>query len=122
MDNELFNFGIWIPLGVGFSIMIIHSLGQWIKNNAQPKVSNEVVVVKIGRRRSKSFRHGSFVINPAYDITFELANTERKKLSVPVYGNKWISEGDIGVLTSQGTRYTNFEKIDKPVVDFDDNN
>ena len=94
---------------------IVWSIVEKSRNNAQPTLSAEARVVAIDGRDSGAFTHSgtkAFLnLNREYRITFELLSSgERKKFYVPVKGHKTIAEGDVGVLTFQGTRYISFKR------------
>ena len=94
----------------------IWTIKQSSQNDAQPQTSTEALVASINDINSGMFvRAGTnflFNFDREYYITFELQpSKERRKFSVPVDGNKAISEGDVGVLKFQGTRFLGFRHL-----------
>lgn len=93
-----------------FAITIIRNVRTGIKNNNSPK---ETLSVQVVSKRTHNWSNGTNMHRSArtsYYVTFELENGERKELHVNgrTYGE--IVEGDVGMLTFQGTRYLNFER------------
>lgn len=111
---------IWWLLGVLVIVGIIVASAVWAsvqqsRNDSKPLISEEARVVKITDRNSGMFVRGGtrYFLNTRkeYYVTFEsLSNGAQRKFFVPVNGHKIIAEGDVGVLTSQGTRYISFKR------------
>ncbi|MCL2564093.1 MAG: DUF2500 domain-containing protein [Oscillospiraceae bacterium] len=79
-----------------------------------PQVSAGAQIVAIDKRSSgKTIRRGMNVyvnLSRGYHVTFELlSDGKRKKFFIPVSGPERLAVGNIGMLTTQGTRYVSFE-------------
>jgi hypothetical protein len=108
----LFNFMfVLIPvLIVGFIVFaIVRGLVSWSQNNASPVLTREAVVVS--KRTEMWGGSGDSSANTSYYVTFEFA--DRTRVELPMRGTTFgmLAEGDRGVLTSQGTRYMDFQPL-----------
>jgi len=95
-------------------ITIIKNLITWNKNNQSPRLS---VISKVVSKRSDVNGHGinngtgvHSSTNTRYYVTFEVESGDRMEFSVSGSEYGMLSEGDIGFLNFQGTRYLNFER------------
>jgi hypothetical protein len=106
-----------IPIFVGFIFVIvigifIFKIGKGITEYASNK-SKEVVTIParvISKRPHTWGGTGNTSAHTSYFMTFELENGER--LEVPVKSNFYglHVEGDVGMLTHQGTQMISFER------------
>ena len=90
----------------------INGIRQRIRNNASPKTTYEVKILKI--RDDKRFVHrggGAYLYNWEFVVTYELLTSGKKKRQVvPMKYLDQITKGAVGTLTLQGTRYISFER------------
>jgi hypothetical protein len=104
-----FFFGIMFVLVIGvFGYIIFNGLHTWVRNNQSEVLSRPCRVVT---KRTKVWGGvGDSSANTSYYITFEFEDLSR--LELPVRGDRYglIAEGDVGVLTYQGTRFLDFER------------
>ncbi|MDN4607742.1 DUF2500 domain-containing protein [Sporosarcina highlanderae] len=113
-DNFMFSFGpIFITaisaLVFGFFIfMIIKGIGQWSKNNNSPRLTIPAHVVT--KRAHTSGGSGDSSASTWYYATFQVESGDRMELAVGAKEYGMLAEGDIGMLTFQGTRYLRFER------------
>jgi len=96
-----------------FIIGIGGSIKMWSKNSSSPQLTVPASV-KTKRTETRGGT-GDSAANTWYYVTFEVQSGDRMEL--PVRGHEFgqLAEGDLGLLTFQGTRYINFErKIESP--------
>ena len=91
-------------------VAVFRGIGRWSHNNAQPAVPARAKVVS---RRQHFGRHGgagndTHHTYSTYFATFEFENGQRLELQIPDGEYGMIAEGDIGILTFQGTRFLGF--------------
>lgn len=102
---------IFVLISTMFIITIVKSIRTGVKNSNSPK---ETLSVQVVSKRVHSWAHGGSNMHrsarTSYYATFELENGDRKEL--PISGRTYgeIVEGDVGMLTFQGTRFLNFER------------
>lgn len=97
-------------------MMMVKSLRQWNKNNAQPVLTvNAKVVAKrqnvghtMGHTGTDHMDSGHTYTD--YYATFEVESGDRMELHIPAEEIGMLVEGDTGRLTFQGTRYKGFER------------
>ena len=110
-------FGVMFMLTFGIIIMMfVKAISQWNKNNNSPRLTVPVVVV--AKRTDVSQHHHNTGVNnhhhyhtsTTYYVTFQVESGDRMELSVS--GNEYglLVEGDVGLLSFQGTRYLGFER------------
>lgn len=98
---------------VVFSAFAISIAKQWSRNNNSQEVSVKARVLKIRddgwfQKSSGTYR---FDVTGSCRITFEIIESGQcQDLNVSMGELDVISEGDIGTLTMQGTRYISFKK------------
>jgi hypothetical protein len=104
-----------VPIFIGIVAVIVigsifvkavQGVADWSYNNSQPVSNTEARVVTkrtevSGTRESSSTR---------YFATFELDQGERREFCVSGSEYGMLSEGDLGQLQSQGTRYLGFTR------------
>lgn len=99
--------------GIAFSL--IKGIVTWANNNHSPILTVPVkVVTKRTNIRGGSNNSGAYT---SYYITFEVQNGERQELKVNGRDFGQLVEGDIGILTYQGTRFHTFERYKKESSD-----
>ncbi|TVP83211.1 MAG: DUF2500 domain-containing protein [Alkalicoccus sp.] len=106
---------------IGFVIVTAaKNILEWFSNNKKPRETAKAKVTakreNVRRRSSGTRSRGSISIGPSrykttYYVTFELESGERREFKVS--GNEYavLSDGDVGHLTYQGTRYHDFERV-----------
>ena len=96
-------------------IVVLSILGikEWSENNSKTKSSVIVSVEKIDRKRSRLTSGRVLNVTPVYAVTFLTSDNERKIFDLSTFDYKWIKEGDYGELTTQGTRFIKFNKIEQ---------
>lgn len=109
----LFSIIFIIVIGV-IIFTIIKGIAQWSYNNQQPEIS---VTARVTGKRTHSSHHNHMMndhmhhsTSTSYYATFEVESGDRKELRVSGHEFGMLSEGDIGTLTFQGTRYLGFER------------
>lgn len=99
-----------VPLLVigGFIYVLVSGLSTWIRNNGRPVDTRPARVVS--KRTHVWGGQGNSPAHTSYYATFEDEQGNRLELQVGarVYGE--TAEGDVGMLTSQGTRFHGFER------------
>ncbi len=93
---------------------LVKNIQEWNSNNHSPRLSVDVKVVakrdQIHRHHHRHNGHGHTTRSHSYHVTFEVESGDRMELKVPSSEYGVIVEGDMGVLTFQGTRYLGFER------------
>jgi hypothetical protein len=90
---------------------IAWSLGRWDYNNRQPVFTRTATIVA---KRSSTSGGGStsrFSATTWYYCTFEMKSGEREEFLVSGKQFGLLADGDVGLLTSQGTRFKGFHRI-----------
>ncbi|MFJ7933499.1 DUF2500 domain-containing protein [Sporosarcina sp. NPDC096371] len=114
-DDFMFSFGpifiavIFIVV-IGFFIFtIVKGIGQWNTNNNSPKLTVPAEVVT--KRSETSGGSGESSASTWYYVTFQVESGDRMEL--PMKGSEYgmLAEGDVGMLTFQGTRYLEFKRV-----------
>lgn len=103
-------FGVMIFLAVigFFAYLIFNGVSTWVKNNNSPVETYNAVVV--AKRTNVSGGSGDSGATTSYFVTFQLDDGSRLELRVKYNDYGAIAEGDVGVLTRQGTRFLGFER------------
>lgn len=102
---------IFVVVAVGLVVAIVRAIAQWHANNQQPV---ESVAARVVSKRTHVRGHGATDrgsrATTVYYCTFEDQQGTRQEfhLSGREYGQ--LAEGDVGMLTRQGTRYHGFER------------
>ena len=103
-------------VGIVFAILFNagKSLSQWSKNNRSPRLTVSAKVV--AKRKNVSVRHhhsngaGHTTRSTTYYVTFQFDGGDRSELRLSGQEYGQLAEGDLGLLTFQGTRYLGFER------------
>ena len=110
-------FTVMFGLVIGiFVITLLKGIGQWNKNNNSPRLTvPAVVVAKRGdvshhRHNTGVNNHHHYHSSTTYYVTFQFESGDRMELQMS--GNEYgmLVEGDVGMLSFQGTRYLGFER------------
>jgi len=90
---------------------------EWSNNNNSPilTVDAKVVAKRTAVSRHNHINHDNHAMNhhsssTTYFATFEVDSGDRMELRVKDKEYGMLTEGDVGKLTFQGTRYKNFER------------
>lgn len=102
----MFYFVFFLAFG-NILFVLIRSIGQWGKNNASPRLSVDARIVD---KRSHATHHHNRGTSTSYHVTFEVDSGDRMELRVSREEFGLLAEGDVGVLTFQGTRYLGFDR------------
>ena len=114
-DDFMFSFGpIFIGLVFiiifGFIVVaIISSIGEWKKNNNSPKLTVPAEVIT--KRSKTSGGSGNSSASTRYYTTFQVESDARIEFSVTGSEYGMLAEGDLGMLSFQGTRYLDFKRV-----------
>ncbi len=101
----LFSLAFALVLMV-FAYIIISHIAEWAKNQASEAHMRDVRVV--AKRTSV---HGHSYAHTTYYVTFEfLDDGSRLELRVPDRHFGLMAEGDLGILSYQGTQFNAFER------------
>lgn len=102
-----FMFGLMFALVFGMILFVlIRGIRQWGRNNASPRLSVEAQIVD---KQSHTDYDGDSSYTRYY-VTFEVNSGDRMELRVPRQEFGLLVDGDVGVLSFQGTRYLGFER------------
>ena len=101
-----------------FGILIfvaVKGISQWNKNNHSPRLTVPAAVVTKRTSVSSHMHHaGSGMAHhsssTAYYVTFQVESGDRMELRMNGSEYGQLAEGDMGMLTFQGTRYLGFER------------
>lgn len=113
-DNFMFTafpvfFGIIFVIVVGiFIFTAVKGVSQYASNKSMPV---ETIPARVITKRPHTWGgSGDSSAHTSYYVTFELENGER--LEMPVNGSFYglHTEGDVGMLTRQGTHMIRFER------------
>ncbi|WP_078547811.1 DUF2500 domain-containing protein [Litchfieldia alkalitelluris] len=131
MSDPFFNGGGFmfqiVPLFIGIIFVIViggilfsifKGVGQWRKNEQSPRLSVPAIVksrrTDVSRRSNINHHHDnhhhSTSSHTRYFVTFEFESGDRTEFHVSGKEYGLLAEGDIGMLTFQGTRYLGFER------------
>ena len=103
-----------------FIVILVKNLKQHRVNNNSPRLTVEATVVS--RRQDVSHHntanagditgaHGyTTTSSTTYYATFQVESGDRMELAIPGSQYGYLTEGDTGRLTFQGTRFLNFER------------
>ena len=104
---------VFILFVVFVVVLSILGIKEWSENNSKMKISVTARVIGIDRKRSRVSNGRVLIVNPEYSVTFLTSDSEEKIFNLSTFDYKWIKEGDFGELTTQGTRFIKFIKIEQ---------
>ncbi|WP_318617427.1 DUF2500 domain-containing protein [Sporosarcina sp. YIM B06819] len=115
VGDFMFSFGpifmvIFFIIFIGIILVaIISSIGEWNKNNNSPKLTVPAEVIT--KRSETSGGSGDSSASTRYYTTFQVESGDR--IEFPVTGSQYgmLAEGDLGMLTFQGTRYLEYKRV-----------
>lgn len=94
---------------IGFIIFtIVSGIGQWSKNNNSPRLTVPAHVVT--KRAHTSGGSGDSSATTKYYVTFQVESGDRIEFHMKATEYGMLAEGDVGMLTFQGTRYIEFDR------------
>lgn len=92
----------------GFIFVIVKGVGQWSSNNNSPRLT---VPAQVKTKRTHTWGgSGDSSASTNYYVTFQVESGDRMELGLSGKEYGMLAEGDIGILTFQGTRYLGFER------------
>ncbi|MCI9617189.1 MAG: DUF2500 domain-containing protein [Eubacterium sp.] len=102
----MFTIAFILILGV-IVIIVVKNIATWNKNNNSPRLTVEA---KVMSKRTAITHHHDSMSSTRYYVTFQVDSGDRMEL--PMTGSEYgmLTEGDVGKLTFQGTRYLSFER------------
>ncbi|MGE7933038.1 DUF2500 domain-containing protein [Viridibacillus arvi] len=102
---------VFLIIVSAFIFVIVKGISQWSKNNASPILTVPAEVIT--KRSKTSGGSGDTSASTSYYTTFEVQSGDR--IELPLSGREYgmLVEGDLGLLTFQGTRYKGFERNEK---------
>lgn len=102
---------LFIIFGLIFGLILFAIIGgikQWNKNNKSPRLTVPVEIVS--KRTDTSGGSNNSSAHTSYYVTFQVTSGDRMELLVDGREFGLLVEGDIGMLTFQGTRFLTFER------------
>ena len=111
---------VFLLVVTGFIVILVKNLKQQRVNNHSPRLTVEATVVS--RRQDVSHHntanagditgaHGyTTTSSTTYYATFQVESGDRMELAILGSQYGYLTEGDTGRLTFQGTRFLNFER------------
>lgn len=108
----------FIPIFIGvvaiiiFSFIIfcfVKSISTWNSNNNSPKLKVPAEVVT--KRTKTSGGSGDSSASTWYYATFQVESGDRLELAVNGSQYGMLADGDVGMLSFQGTRFNSFERV-----------
>ena len=108
-------FYLMFSLVVGMFIFVfVKNISEWVNNNNSPQLTVEAKIVD--KRSHTSHHHHNHnghmhtSSSTSYYVTFEVQSGDRMELKVSRSEFGSLVEGDVGMLSFQGTRYLGFER------------
>lgn len=93
----------------GIIFAIVKAIGTWNSNNNSPKLTIPAEVVT--KRTKTSGGSGDSSASTWYYATFQVESGDRMELAVNGSQYGMLADGDVGILTFQGTRFVDFERV-----------
>lgn len=91
----------------------VQGLFTWSSNNAAEILNKPSEIVT--KRTEVWGGSGNSSTSTSYYITFEFEDCSRQEFEVKAKKFGMLVEGDIGILTYQGTRFIDYARYDEPV-------
>lgn len=93
---------------------LVQNVAQWHRNNQSPQLSIDAKIIgkrfHVSHHRYNHNGHHHNTKSTTYYVTFEVRGGDCLELKIPRDEYGLLVEGDIGVLSFQGTRYLGFER------------
>ena len=114
MFETVFFIAFFSILGV-VVFAAIRGIAQWNKNNHSPRLTVPAAVVSKRTNVSSHMNNAGSGMHhtsrsTSYYITFEVESGDRMELQMNGSEFGMLAEGDVGMLTFQGTRYLGCER------------
>ena len=108
----MFSFVFFAVIAV-FIVVAVRGIGQWNRNNNSPRLT--VVATVVSKRTNVSHHHHGGDMHHSststtYYVTFQVESVDRMELHVSGQEFGMLVEGEVGMLTFQGTRYLGFQR------------
>lgn len=98
-----------------FIFTFAKGIKTWNKNNNSPRLTVKATAVTkrndVSRHSHHHGHHSHTSYSNTYYVTFQFDSGDRLELHVPSTEFGLIVEGDVGMLSFQGTRFLSFERI-----------
>ncbi|MGG0668750.1 DUF2500 domain-containing protein [Sporosarcina koreensis] len=104
----IFGFVIFAIVIGGFIFVIVKGIGQWSSNNGSPRLTVSAQVKT--KRTNTRGGSGDSSAHTSYYVTFQVESGDRMELKMSGKEYGMLADGDLGILTFQGTRYLGFER------------
>lgn len=88
---------------------VVKSIGTWNSNNNSPQLTVPAEVVT--KRTKTSGGSGDSSASTWYYATFQVKSEDRLELAVNGSQYGMLADGDVGMLTFQGTRFIEFKRV-----------
>jgi len=107
--SVIFVIGFFLVLGL-IIFTAIKGAAEWNRNNRSPVLTVDARVV--AKRTDVSHHHNDdmYHTHTTYYVTFEFESGDRLELRIPDGEFGYLTEGDYGKLTFQGTRFKGFKR------------
>ena len=106
--GPIFIFVIFAIVIGAIIFAVVKSIGQWSSNNNSPRLTIPAQVVT--KRTNTWGGSGDSSANTDYYVTFQVESGDRMELMMTGKEYGMLAEGDLGILSFQGTRYIGFER------------
>ncbi|MCD7858095.1 MAG: DUF2500 domain-containing protein [Clostridiales bacterium] len=109
-------FAAFVIVLVVILINVVGGIRDWHQNNQSPVLDVEAAVVS-KRQDFSTHMHNAgdgvmhHTTHCSYYVTFQFHSNDRLELSVSGEQYGLLSEGDLGTLTFQGTRFLGFQRV-----------
>jgi hypothetical protein len=104
----IFVFVIFVIVIGAFIFMGVKGIGQWSANNNSPRLT---VPAQVKTKRTHTWGgSGDSSAHTDYYVTFQVESGDRMELGISGKEYGMLAEGDLGILSFQGTRYLGFER------------
>lgn len=109
----MFYLMFFLVMGM-FIFVFVKNISEWVNNNNSPRLTVEAKIVD--KRSHTSHHHHNHnghmhtSSSTSYYVTFEVQSGDRMELKVPRSEFGLLVEGDVGMLSFQGTRYLEFDR------------
>lgn len=110
--NIMFSLVFLIVIAI-FIITFVQGITQWNKNNHSPRLTVPALIT--GKRTNVTHHHDAnnhtmSHTSTTYYVTFQVESGDRMEFIVSGQEYGKLAEGDMGMVTFQGTRYLGFER------------
>lgn len=112
----MFTLTFCMVIGV-FIFAAVRGFKEWNQNNNSPRLT--VVATVVSKRTNVSHHHHNHAgqtgmhhtsTSTTYYVTFQVESGDRMELHVSGQEFGMLAEGDVGMLSFQGTRYLGFQR------------